>query len=82
LEVYFKKFKENPPVSPINILHQLKPHIEYKSKTIEIENDIQYTLILGDDKFDAIGKSKNSAKINAYKKAVRFFSNDKNIIFF
>ena len=38
--------------------------------------------MIGDSKFEVQGKSKNSAKINAYKKAVRYFSNDKKIIFF
>jgi hypothetical protein len=85
LEVYLKKFKENPPVSPVNILHQLKPsNIKHKIESFENENEKLITVILtiDDSKFEAQGKSKNSAKINAYKKAVRYFSNDKKIIFF
>ena len=84
MEVYLKKFKENPPVSPINILHQLKPNIKHKIESFENEHDKLVTVILtiGDSKFEAQGKSKNSAKINAYKKAVRYFANDKKIIFF
>lgn len=80
-----ENFKKNPPVSPITALTRIKPHSRIVTKIINEQNEnneITVELKVDNEVFSATSKNKNQSKLKAFKKAVKFFDRDGNIIFF
>ncbi len=77
-----EKFKKNPPQSPITALNKLKPQSKINISKEEEENIILIKLEVDDQIFEAKAISKQLAVNKVYKKAVKFFNPNYNIIFF